>query len=378
MAINYDLTLAIVFYAIVIIFFYLNRKNVQIQGWILFIYRTKLGLKLMDKLSKFFPKLLHSIGLFGIFTGFLAMFGLFAFLVYQTALLFFRPETPAALAPLLPGVKIPGLPVLPFWYFIIGIFITVVLHEFAHGVYARLYNIKMKSSGLAFFGPLPAAFVEPDEKEMNKVSVQKQLSILTMGSFTNLILAVAFLLVGSFLIAPYANNLIADSGILVDGIQEGFPIFFSGIQSGEQIIAINGIEVRNAQEFVNLLTKTKPNEEVTIETDKRTVKVTTFAHPKGAGYGYLGLTVVPANITLWEVVVFWFLRLFFWVWVISFGIGLFNWLPFFITDGGKMFLLLSQILIKDKKKANLFWLRVNSFCLFIILAQLIAFIFKLF
>ena len=43
--------------------------------------------------------------------------------------------------------------------------IVAIPHEFAHGIFARLNNLRVKSSGFALFGPILAAFVEPDEKD---------------------------------------------------------------------------------------------------------------------------------------------------------------------------------------------------------------------
>ena len=376
--INYDLILGILFYAVVILFFYIHRKNVEVKGKILFIFRTKLGLKAMDKIAKICPRFLKFLGVFGIYVGFIAMVGLFAFLVYQTVLLFVRPDTPAALAPLLPGVRIPGLPVLPFWFFIISIFVVVVIHEFSHGIFARLYNIKVKNSGLIFLGPIPGAFVEPDEKVMGKASSKAQLSILSAGSFANILLFVLIFIISTFLLTPFANSLLNDNQIVVDRLEAGFPVAQSDIEEGEMLLEVNGEEIINVASFTEFMRSTKPNEELLIKTDKRETKVITAEHPRGAEFGYLGVVVSPANFTAFESVVFWITRLFFWIWLISFGIGLFNWLPLFITDGGRMVYVLAHKVLKDKKKAMNVWSKVNFLCLFIVFIQLGAFVVQLF
>src|SRR3989344_5805371 len=220
---NYDLIFGILFYALVILFFYLVRKNVTIQG-ILFIYRTKIGLKAMDKIAKIFPRILKGLEPVSIVIGFLSMVALFIFLIYYTFLLFIRPDTPAALAPLLPGIKIPGLPVLPFWFFIISVFFVIVVHEFSHGVFARLHNLKIKSSGLVFLGPLPGAFVEPDEKKMSKLSAKAQLGILSAGSFANIILFLVVFLISILILSPFTSSLLDDNQVMINKIEEGFPL----------------------------------------------------------------------------------------------------------------------------------------------------------
>src|SRR3989338_644264 len=94
-----------------------------------------------------------------------------------------------------------------FLHWIISLFIIAIIHEFSHGVIARVYNIKIKSSGFAFLGPIPAAFVEPDEKKMEKSSAKAQLSILAAGSFSNILLALLVILI-LFFVSPFTNSLL--------------------------------------------------------------------------------------------------------------------------------------------------------------------------
>ena len=191
---NWDLILLLVFFFLVYIFYLTHKKKFEVQGKIFFLYRTKFGLKFMDKLSKFSPKSLNVIGIIGIITGFLGMIMMFLLLVQMTFKLIIQPTSAPGLVPVLPGIKVsPLLPVLSFWHWIIIIFIIALVHEFSHGIYARLNNIKIKSSGFAFLGPIPAAFVEPDEKQMQKKGIYAQLSVLSAGTFANLIMTAVFL-----------------------------------------------------------------------------------------------------------------------------------------------------------------------------------------
>jgi len=376
--VNYDLILGILFYTFVAVFFYINRKNVDVKGKILFIYRTKLGLKAMDKIAKVSPRFLKFLGSIGIVAGFIGMIFLFGFLIYYTGLLFLRPDTPAALAPLLPGVRIPGLPVLPFWFFIISVFVVVVIHEFSHGVFARLYNLEVKNSGLIFLGPIPGAFVEPDEKKMSKASNKAQLSILSAGSFANILLFLVIFAISTFALNPFANSLLSDNPIIIQELEEGFPLDESGVEKGEKILSVNEAENLNVLSFTEFMKDTKPGDELIVKTDKREVKIVAAEHPREEDFGYIGVVVAPGNFSVFEGIVFWFARLFFWIWMISFGIGLFNWLPLFITDGGRMVYVAANRIFKNKKKAAKIWSQVNFACLLIILIQLGAYFIQLF
>ena len=387
--VNYDLLLAVIFYGLVMLFFYIKRKNVEVQAKIFFLYRTKLGLRAMDKIAKLFPKSLHFLGYVGIILGFIGMFGLLFWLIYQTVLLFVKPETPAALAPVLPGVKIPGLPVLPFWYFIISIFVVAAFHEFFHGVYARLYNIYVKSSGFAFIGPIPAAFVEPDEKQTAKKSKNKQMAIFAAGPFANIVLFGVVFLLTIFLINPFLGSLFESKGIQVYDLEDTFPFSNANISRGEVILSIDGIKINDTVEFVDFMKNTKPRQELLVETDKQVVSVKTVKHPKGEGHGYVGVVIAPAEVGLKEETVdrygnalpwvfLWFGRLFLWVYILSLGIGLFNLLPLGPIDGGRMFYTACLWFFKDEKKAKSLWFKISILCLFIIIVQLLAFTFQFF
>ena len=82
-------------------------------------------------------------------------------------MLFTKPAASSGVGLVLP-FKAKGVFYVPFFYWIISIFVIAVVHEFSHGLIARANNIKVKSSGFAFLALLvpiiPAAFVEPDEK----------------------------------------------------------------------------------------------------------------------------------------------------------------------------------------------------------------------
>ena len=73
--------------------------------------------------------------------------------------------------------------------------IVAIIHEFAHGIFMRKYKIHIKSTGFGFFPFfLPvflAAFVEQDEKSMNKASIFQQKAVLAAGTFAKACLAPA-------------------------------------------------------------------------------------------------------------------------------------------------------------------------------------------
>jgi len=205
----YDLVFLVLFTIAAFLFFYKNKQNVKRQGWI-FLYHSKVGLQFIDWVAKKFEKILRPMEYVVITSGYILMASivwLLTFSVYRYVTLPI-PEQLVNIPPIAPLIPyFPRLfnldaffPPLYFTYFLIALAIVAVSHEFAHGFFARLNGIKIKTTGLAFFGPFFGAFVEPDEKKMYKSKKFSQLSILAAGTFANVVLTVIFIfrIVGLF------------------------------------------------------------------------------------------------------------------------------------------------------------------------------------
>jgi len=194
----YDLAFLVLFSISVAAFLYKNRKNLQVENKIILLYRTKMGLDTIDYVGKKHPKILHFLSDFVIIAGYLMMTASLLFFFAAMVLTFFAPAT-AKIPPIIPLVPyvdrlLPTgtLPPFYFTYWIIVIAVIAVCHEFAHGVFAKLRDIRIKSTGFGFIGPLLAAFVEIDEKQMEKKPISSQLAVLAAGSAANLMLWILF------------------------------------------------------------------------------------------------------------------------------------------------------------------------------------------
>ncbi|MBI2107203.1 site-2 protease family protein [Candidatus Woesearchaeota archaeon] len=364
---NLDLILLLVFLVVIAIFYLTHKHKFEIQGKIFALYKTSLGLAWMDKVAKRHPRLLKFLAYAGIIVGFIGMIAMFVIIIKATFDLIFVPDSLPALAPVLPGIKIaPGLPTLSFLHWIISLFIIAIVHEFSHGVIARVYNIKIKSSGFAFLGPIPAAFVEPDEKKMEKSSVKAQLSILAAGSFSNVLLAILVISL-LFFVNPFTNSLLEGNGVMVSQVVENGPLDLSGIQKGENITKIDDVKIETTSEFFEELSKKKPGQEIILQTDKGGISPLSVEYSAEAvdRYGKIPLDFI-----------FWLRQLFFWIWVISLGVGLFNLLPLGPVDGGRMFVL-GMMTFVSKEKAMKAWKAVTFFLLLILIINLLPWLMKL-
>lgn len=217
----WDLILLGLFIIWVIWFLVSRRRKLKREG-ILFLYKTKLGLKIIDKLGKKYKKLWSIMSYAIIALGYILMIfftyylvkGFYIYLRYGFQIAEVTEAFPVAL--LVPYfTKIFGWEqffptTLYFIYFIIVIAVVAIVHEGAHGIFARFYDIKIKSTGFGFLGPILAFFVEQDDKQMQKKSIFKQLTVLAAGVFANVITALIFFgllfLLFTSAYAPYGVN----------------------------------------------------------------------------------------------------------------------------------------------------------------------------
>jgi len=195
----YDLIFFALFCILVGIFLLKNKKNLKRESKVFLLYRTKTGIKAINWFSKKFSWLLDILSPVSITYGFVAMFAMI-YLLIQSIILMFNSTIITKAPPLMPLIpympQMFDLPLPPFYFttWLIVIAVIAIVHEFAHGVYATRYGIKIKSTGFGFLGPFLAAFVEPDEKSMARKSKKKQMTIISAGSFSNFIFAIIFIL----------------------------------------------------------------------------------------------------------------------------------------------------------------------------------------
>jgi len=349
------------------------------------LYKSRRGINEMDRVARKFPRLLRYAGYLGILVGFLGM-AVVTFSVIQSFLnLFLRPEQAAGVAPVMP-IKAKGVFFVPFFYWIISIFIIALVHEFSHGIIARTHNLKIKSSGFAFLGILipiiPAAFVEPDEKELKKRPYRQQLSIFAAGPFSNIALAFLIILLSSLLIAPVANAIIEFNGVKVTGFvkhDKSYPAELAGIKPGEIVTEINGIKVGSLENFSSILQSRPPGSVVDIKTNSSAYSMTLAENPENKNSSYLGVYVeqsmqVKESIKedygrFLPLALVWVAGLLRILVILNLGIGLFNLVPIGPLDGGRMLQLVLHRLF-DKEKGDRIWKYIGVFFLTLVFVNI--------
>ena len=332
--------LAILFYSCVVLFVFLKRKRFDFHLKIIALYRTNWGIKLMDQIASRHRELVKLLGYISIGVGFVGMAFIVIILLQSLYVLFTRPDAPAAIAPLLPGVRIPGVPFfVPLVQGIIAIFIVAVIHEFSHGVVARAHGIVVKRTGIAIIGPFFAAFVEPDEKQLKKRDDVTNYSIIAAGPASNIFTSVIVLLLVSPLLLMVSNAFYSPAGISFSSITEGGPAAVAGLETDVIFDTLNDRKILSTSDFLDAFQRVDPEETITLGNSGNSYSVTTGAHPGDDARPYLGVNVYNhfhGEDSPVYGILHWIRELISFIGILSLGIGTANLLPVGPIDGGKM------------------------------------------
>ncbi len=370
------------------------RKDLDMQKIIfpflyIILYRSKWGLRFMKEFPRKRPGLVKWFGHIGVVIGFIGMVLISAQILYHFVEFFITPDAPPAVAPVLPVDGVPGAVYVPFFYWIISIFIIATVHEFAHGVVSNHYKIPVRNSGFAFMGiilpVIPAAFVEPDEKILPKKSAWKQLSVFAAGPFSNIVLAFLCLGVMIAVINPIASAAFVNDGVSIQSTFEGSAAKQNEMAVGDVITGVDDYDVFTVEDFTIALEDRQAGEEITLHTKEGSFQIELGEHPSDSERGYLGVSV-EGQTSVDEgfenrfggfsvSLITWTSELFFWLVLLNLGIGLFNLLPLGIVDGGRMLYVGLDALVKKKEnkaRVEKIWKYVSLSFLFIILFMIIS------
>src|SRR3989338_10724444 len=102
--VNWDFILLIVFYLILYTIFRTHRNKFEVQWKVFALYKTKIGLKLMDRIAKKAPKFWNFVSNISIFLGFVGMIFTLAFLI-KGAISFLGPTPTPQVAQVLPVIS---------------------------------------------------------------------------------------------------------------------------------------------------------------------------------------------------------------------------------------------------------------------------------
>src|SRR5581483_1666691 len=303
------------------------------------------------------------------------------------------------------NLLIPGLnPYLPITYGWAALVITIIIHEAGHGIVARVYNIKVDSTGIVLLLGIPiGAFVNIERDELSRATLKQKSAILSAGPFNNMILAGASLF-GLYLVVSTLTPIPVDSsaaqyGVAVVSVNAGSLAGTIGITPESVIQSVNGQQVQKLEDLGNLL-RSNLGKTVQIQWIDKTghqytrsaelpavapangilgIQVSALMDPKVVLDNYKGAfgrspLALLAPPTMYQGVVPFsplmaknyesslgvalvpVANVLFWLWFVNFNVGIFNALPIGPLDGGQLYGSIIESRAKSKtvaKNANL-------------------------
>ncbi len=253
----------------------------------------------------------------------------------------------------LPGIKMPKVDLLIPWYGWIILIFSAIIHEFAHGALLRTFKAKVKSMGFILAGILPlGAFVEPDDKQLEKKKNRSVIRMLAAGPTSNAIIAIFFILL-YFLIAPgfadYSKNIAIEreSYVFINSVDENISVCgtvfespaYGVLEKNDIVLSINGKEINNRYDLSESITNVDLNNLFIVKNMDTNIEREVYLTPNEMGrfgftynVGYDQDYTIPSNYNWYKHTVDFIL----WTAILNFLIATVNFLPTFPFDGGMM------------------------------------------
>lgn len=250
----------------------LEKYNIDNHGPLLMIRTTK-GQLFLDRIARIkgFWRVFADIGIPLMLLG---MFLMFALIIFSDVAMLFSLQQQTMPPPselhelrnifLLPGIN----EFIPLVWGLIGLVVTLIVHEFSHAILCKVEDIKVKSMGIIMVLIPIGGFAEPDEEqlfgktgdetdnetddELNEkqpdiqpASRRQRVRILSAGVMANFVTAlVAFIL---FFIV--IGSIAAVTNVMITDVVPDSPADKMGLTDFTLITHVNGNKIDNASAF---------------------------------------------------------------------------------------------------------------------------------
>jgi membrane-associated protease RseP (regulator of RpoE activity) len=377
-----------------------NKVRVEVKYLVLILIHTPFGLEFFDMLAR-----TRAAKFYARFNTYLmpAITVLAIFLVVGSLMVMFansQAREGVRGAGFAANLLIPGFnPYLPVTYGLAALVVTIIVHEAGHGIVARVYNIRVDSTGIVLFLGIPiGAFVNIEREELSRATLKQKSSVLTAGPLNNMILAGACLVALYFLVStlvPLPNDTVGPKfGVMVVSINGGSLAESIGIESESVIQYVAGHQITSIEALGESLRTNLGNTIDISWIDKDGETIThqvTLPAAVEPGRGILGVSITPLSAepqqvldtyksqfsqnplaillppTFQEGIVPYsdlmapkytssvfgnnfapIANMLFWLWFVNFNVGIFNALPIGPLDGGQLY----SSLIENKSKSK--------------------------
>ncbi|MBW6517055.1 MAG: site-2 protease family protein [ANME-2 cluster archaeon] len=250
--------------------------------------RTTKGQLFLDRIAsvKGFWRVFADVGIPLMLLG---MFLMFALIIFSDIAMFTSLEQETMPPPgelhqlrnifLLPGIN----EFIPLVWGLIGLIVTLVVHEFSHAILCKVEDVKVKSMGIIMVLIPIGGFAEPDEEQLFGTSGDKRedektdekqgiqpsgrrqrVRILSAGVMANFVTAlIAFML---FFIV--IGNIGVVTNVMITDVVPGSPAAELGLTDFTLITHVNGNQIENASAFYHFIDHLPSNEPVSLKIKK--------------------------------------------------------------------------------------------------------------
>jgi membrane-associated protease RseP (regulator of RpoE activity) len=316
------------------------------------------------------------------------------------------------------NLLIPGLnPYLPWTYGWIALVLTIIIHEAGHGIVARVYGVRVESTGLVLILGIPiGAFVNIEREELARTRLKEKSAILTAGPMNNMIVAglslgLLYIVVSTLVPLPQQDGI--QYGVEIMTVGDGSLANSIGLKKGDVVLDIEGDRVGHIEDLSRLLQSNLGNNVAITWKDTNDQEITKIASIPARvqpNTGILGVTITnvspdpelvlsryksafgsnPIAILLpptmaegsvpysdlmapkysstlgssFPIIA----NFLFWLWFINFNVGIFNALPIGPLDGGQLY----NSLIERKVSAGSTRLKNASLILTLVMVLIVA------
>ncbi len=214
--------------------------------------------------------------------------------------------------------------------FVIGLLVSIFLHELGHFVTARWTGMKATQFFL-FMGPKLWSFrrgeteygvraypigafvriigmnnldeVEPadEARAYRDKSYPRRLLVITAGSIMHILIAIVLI----FAVYSVNGRRVATDRVGIGGIESGYPASLAGVQPGDIVVSIDGVQPQTPEEFVAQIRSHQPGDAVTLVLERGGSTLTKViglgANPTpGEALGKAFLGVSSGNEVVWN------------------------------------------------------------------------------
>jgi membrane-associated protease RseP (regulator of RpoE activity) len=313
-------------------------------------------------------------------------------------------------------------PYLPWTYGWIALVLTIIIHEAGHGIVARVYGVKVESTGLVLILGIPiGAFVNIEREELARTKLKEKSAILTAGPMNNMIVAglslgLLYIVVSTLVPLPQQDS--TQYGVEIMTVGDGSLANSIGLKKGDVVLDIEGDRVEHIEDLSRLLQSNLGNNVAITwrDTDGQEItKIASIPARVQPNTGILGVTITnvspdpelvlsryksafgsnPIAILLpptmeegsvpysdlmaskysstlgssFPIIA----NFLFWLWFINFNVGIFNALPIGPLDGGQLY----NSLIERKVSAGSTRLKKAPLILTLVTVMIVAISFLL-